>query len=78
MLMVQLEEETEDNRNSGAEIDIDPKIKIITICDAVMTSIEEDIQLYQTEFPSTVDTVTLAATTLRDRLVEALKPVSYA
>src|SRR5437660_402025 len=63
-----------DDDNEATEVEEEPRAQIKRICDAVMTTLEEDLQLYQYEFPPTIPVVNLAATTMRERLIEQLKP----
>jgi hypothetical protein len=58
----------EDENND--EIFEDAKNKLILSVDACMTSIEEDVQLYEQQFPEQSEIVKLSAKTLRDRISE--------
>ena len=50
----------------------DPKDKLIAISDEVMMSIEEDVQLYQSEFPDHINVPKIASKVLRDRLCDGI------
>lgn len=62
----------EDENN---DVILDEKETFIMIVDGCMTSIEEDVQLYEQQFPENVELVKLSAQTLRDRISEGVNEI---